>query len=77
MRLFVLQEKNFTNVDQVKNSIDEDAAKLYDLILKRTLASQMKSAKLKQISVNIENQRSDFRANGKVIFFPGLYGCLC
>ena len=61
----------FTNVDQVKNSIDEDAAKLYDLILKRTLASQMKSAKLKQISVNIENQRSDFRANGKVILFPG------
>ena len=31
----------------------------------------MKSAKLKQISVNIENQRSDFRANGKVILFPG------
>ena len=61
----------FTNVDKVKNSIDEDAAKLYDLILKRTLASQMKSAKLKQISVNIENQRSDFRANGKVILFPG------
>ena len=61
----------FANVDQVKKSIDEDAAKLYDLILKRTLASQMKSAKLKQISVNIENQRSDFRANGKVILFPG------
>ena len=61
----------FANVDQVKKSIDEDAAKLYDLILKRTLASQMKSAKLKQISVTIENQRSDFRANGKVILFPG------
>ena len=61
----------FANVDQVKKLIDEDAAKLYDLILKRTLASQMKSAKLKQISVNIENQRSDFRANGKVILFPG------
>ncbi len=61
----------FSNVEQVKNSIDEDAAKLYDLILKRTLASQMKSAKLKQISVTIDNQQSVFRANGKVILFPG------
>ena len=61
----------FSKVDQVKSSIDEDAAKLYDLILKRTLASQMKSAKLKQISVTIDNQQSVFRANGKVILFPG------
>ena len=62
---------NFTSVDQVRTSIDDDAAKLYDLILKRTLASQMKSAKIKQIAVTIENQRSEFRANGKVILFPG------
>jgi len=62
---------NFATVDQVKNKIDEDASKLYDLIRKRTLASQMKSAKIKQISITIENQQSSFRANGKKIIFPG------
>ena len=31
----------------------------------------MKSAKVKQIAVFIENQKSEFRANGKVILFPG------
>ena len=31
----------------------------------------MTSAKVKQISVTIENQKSEFRANGKVILFPG------
>jgi len=61
----------FSSVDTVRNTIDEDAAKLYDLIRKRTLASQMTSAKVKQIAVTIENQKSEFRANGKVILFPG------
>ena len=61
----------FASVDTVRDTIDEDAAKLFDLIRKRTLASQMKSAKVKRIKVIIENQKSEFRANGKVILFPG------
>ena len=61
----------FTDVKNVKSNLDDDAAKLYDLIKKRTLASQMKSAKIKQVSVTIRNQNSDFRASGKVILFPG------
>ena len=61
----------FVSVDKVRSTIDEETARLYDLIRKRTLASQMKSAKVKQISVFIENQKSEFRANGKVILFPG------
>tara|TARA_B000000475_G_scaffold55903_1_gene44005 strand:- start:11524 stop:14025 length:2502 start_codon:yes stop_codon:yes gene_type:complete len=61
----------FTDIKNVKSNLDEDAAKLYDLIKKRTLASQMKSAKIKQVSVTIQNQNSDFRASGKVILFPG------
>jgi len=61
----------FPSVDTVQNAIDEDAAKLYDLIRKRTLASQMTSAKVKQIAITIENQKSEFRSNGKVILFPG------
>jgi DNA topoisomerase-1 len=62
---------SFVKTEKVRTEIDEDAAKLYDLIHKRTLASQMTSAKMKQISVTIENQKSEFRANGKVILFPG------
>jgi len=61
----------FVPVDKVRSAIDEDTARLYNLIRKRTLASQMTSAKVKQIAVFIENQKSEFRANGKVILFPG------
>ena len=61
----------FADVNNVKTELDEDAAKLYDLIKKRTLASQMKSAQVKQVSVTIKNQNSDFRANGKIVLFPG------
>ena len=31
----------------------------------------MKSAKLKQTSITIQNQKTEFRANGQVILFPG------
>jgi len=61
----------FKSVDQVKKSTDEDGSRLYDLILKRTLASQMKPAKINQVTVTIINQQSEFRANGKTILFPG------
>ena len=61
----------FKSIDAVKKSTDDDAAKLYDLILKRTLASQMKSAKINQVTATILNQKSEFRANGKTILFPG------
>ncbi len=55
----------------VSGDLGSEAGNLYDLIRKRTLASQMKSAKLKQISATIENQKAEFRATGKVILFPG------
>lgn len=61
----------FRSVKEVKDTLGEDASKLYDLIWKRTVASQMKPAKLKQTAVTIQNQKAEFRANGKVILFPG------
>ena len=42
-----------------------------DLIWKRTIASQMLPAKLKQTSVIISNTDTDFRASGQIIVFPG------
>ena len=61
----------FRTVEEVKDSLGDEAAKLYDLIWKRTVASQMKSAKLKQTTITILNQKAEFRANGQMILFPG------
>ena len=61
----------FRTVAEVKTGLGDEAAKLYDLIWKRTVASQMASAKLKQTTITIKNQKAEFRANGQVILFPG------
>jgi DNA topoisomerase-1 len=46
---------------------------LYDLIWKRTVASQMAEAKLTQIIVNIQVEDAIFRSSGKRIDFPGFF----
>jgi DNA topoisomerase-1 len=56
---------------EVENKLDKDAVRLYELIYKRTIACQMKSAKLKETTVLINNQKAVFRASGRVIIFPG------
>ncbi|MCK4904031.1 MAG: DNA topoisomerase I, partial [Candidatus Marinimicrobia bacterium] len=56
---------------EVENKLDKDAVRLYGLIYKRTMACQMKSAKLKETTVLINNQKAVFRARGRVIIFPG------
>lgn len=58
-------------VTEVVAKLDNDAVRLYELISKRTLASQMKSAKLKETTILINNQKATFRASGRVILFPG------
>ena len=63
--------RQFRTVENVESTLGKDAAKLYDLVWKRTIACQMLPAKIKQTSVIIQNQRSEFRANGKIIIFPG------
>jgi len=45
--------------------------KLYDLIWKRTVASQMAEAKLEKTTVNLSNGKVDFRAQGEVLKFEG------
>ncbi|BAU64803.1 DNA topoisomerase I [Stanieria sp. NIES-3757] len=46
---------------------------LYDLIWKRTVASQMAEARLTQITVNIDVEDAVFRSSGKRIDFPGFF----
>jgi DNA topoisomerase I len=54
-------------------NIDRDQARLYDLIWKRTLASQMSDAELERTNVKIEanNHKELFAASGEVIKFEG------
>jgi DNA topoisomerase-1 len=48
-------------------------AALYELIWKRTVASQMAEARLTQISAQIQADDAIFRATGKRIDFPGFF----
>lgn len=63
--------RTFADGNIVARATNKDAARLYELIWKRTLASQMKPAKMKQTTVSIKNQKTLFRATGNVILFPG------
>ena len=56
---------------EIKSKLEESEYKLYDLIWKRTLACQMKSARLQKTTVDITDGKARFTANGKVIEFPG------
>jgi len=53
--------------------LDQDQRRLYELIWKRTIASQMASALLEQVAVDIADAtaRLRLRANGSVILFDG------
>ena len=61
--------------DMSRRSIpaDYDQSRLYDLIWKRTLASQMSDAVLERTNVRVRNDKNDkiFTANGEVITFDG------
>ena len=61
--------------DDIASHLDEDQRKLYALIWKRTLASQMESAVLDQVAVDINaaDKQVTLRATGSVIAFDGFY----
>jgi DNA topoisomerase-1 len=54
-------------------NLERDQSRLYELIWKRTLASQMSDARLERTQVGIANDRNDaqFSAKGEVIKFDG------
>lgn len=54
-------------------SVEYDQDRLYDLIWKRTIASQMSDAKLERTNVKIANSKNSkiFTANGEMIQFEG------
>ena len=54
-------------------NLDASAQRLYDLIRKRTIASQMSDAKLEKtnITINISNREEKYLSQGEVILFDG------
>ena len=59
--------------EEMKKYLDEDGFKLYNLIWKRSLASQMSSASFERtaISISSENETIKLRANGSIQTFDG------
>lgn len=62
-----------TNLSTRTVQVESDQARLYDLIWKRTIASQMSDAQLERTNVRITNDKNKevFTANGEVITFEG------
>ena len=68
-----------TDMAVEKGSGNEYDQKIYDLIRRRALASQMSPAKLEKttVTINVSSAQDVFEAKGEVIVFPGflaLYG---
>ena len=68
--------EEFKHPEEVASAVGSDEAKLYDLIWKRTVASQMQDARGESVQVRIGGTASDdrpvtFATSGKVIHFPG------
>ena len=62
-----------TVLSNTEVNLDSSAQRLYDLIRKRTIASQMADAKLEKtnITINISNRQEKYLCQGEVILFDG------
>ncbi|CAB4632344.1 unannotated protein [freshwater metagenome] len=72
---------SFQTPDQLRRELNADEFALYDLIWKRTVASQMVNARLATTTAKIKGTATDgsvaeFTASGTVIVFPGFYAAL-
>ncbi len=68
--------ERFRTPQEVKSELGNDEWRLYDLIWKRTVASQMADARGRRLSARIggtatDNRKAVFNATGKVIDFAG------
>jgi len=63
----------FRRPEVVSAYLEKDEQRLYELIWKRTLASQMESAVLDQVSVDVASTTKDvvLRASGSILVFDG------
>jgi len=57
--------------DALRGRLSPDEFKLYDLIWKRTIASQMTDARCRRVTIGVQLGDARFEAGGKIIEFPG------
>jgi DNA topoisomerase-1 len=57
--------------DSMRATLNQDEFRLFDLIWKRTIASQMADAKGRRIAITIEGEGCLFQVSGKTIDFAG------
>jgi DNA topoisomerase-1 len=55
----------------LRNELNADEFKVFDMIWKRTIASQMADARGRRITITIEGEGCTFQVSGKTIDFPG------
>ena len=61
----------FQDLANISNSVGSDEAKLYGLILNRTLASQMKPAQYIRTNIALKSGKSMYKASGNITTFKG------
>lgn len=61
----------FVFPEELRGTLNHDEFRLYDLIWKRTVASQMADARGRRITITIEGDRAVFQVGGKTIDFAG------
>ncbi len=62
---------NFDFPESLRSRLSPDEFRLYDLIWKRTIASQMCDARGRRLTVGVEADGAMFQAIGRTIEFPG------
>ncbi|MBU0614379.1 type I DNA topoisomerase [Patescibacteria group bacterium] len=55
----------------LKGKLDDDICKLYNLIWRRTVATQLPEAKIERTAIDLSANNHTFRANGSIIIFDG------
>lgn len=63
--------ENFPKPEVLKDRLDSDELALYELIWKRTVASQMEDARGKYTKAQIQVDQALFAATGRTVEFPG------
>ncbi len=61
----------FALPEALRNVLSPDEFRLYDLIWKRTVASQMTDARARRITIGVAVDGARFEASGKIVDFPG------
>ena len=61
----------FRSPYKIKDSLNDDQYKLYQLIWKRFIASYMKNAEFDRLKINVVNGEYSFTASGQVLKFDG------